>query len=160
MVYGALQDWSKCVDSERKTGGNFAADCREQVHLRIPQAQLCIEAIPRHSRHSCLSQFASAALVNLPLQTYALRECMLKHREYYAPVLEEEVSLYRRVPICVLWRCCRGFASYLAGWPVCAGRLCGRQGRSGKVLMYDRRSAGHWSPDLLLTSVAMPSNRA
>ena len=37
LVSGALQDWSKCVDSERKTGGDFAADCREQVHLRIPQ---------------------------------------------------------------------------------------------------------------------------
>jgi len=25
------------------------------------------------------------------MQTFALRECMLKNREYYAPVLEEEV---------------------------------------------------------------------
>lgn len=29
----------------------------------------------------------------LVMQTYALRECMLKHRDYYAPVLEEEVSV-------------------------------------------------------------------
>lgn len=26
-----LQDWSKCVDSERTRGGDFASDCREQV---------------------------------------------------------------------------------------------------------------------------------
>jgi hypothetical protein len=31
-------------------------------------------------------------------QTYALRECMLKHREYYAPVLEEEVSCTLSTP--------------------------------------------------------------
>lgn len=41
---------------------------------------------------------AAQPVLNLPLQTYALRECMLKHREYYAPVLEEEVSLHQRVP--------------------------------------------------------------
>lgn len=49
-----FKDWSKCVDSERTRGGDFASDCREQ--------------------------------------TYALRECMLKHRDYYAPVLEEEAD--------------------------------------------------------------------
>lgn len=35
---------------------------------------------------------ADPVSVMVALQTYALRECMLKHREYYAPVLEEEVS--------------------------------------------------------------------
>jgi hypothetical protein len=46
-----------------------------------------------HERHTKASTPLRHSL-KLPLQTYALRECMLKHREYYAPVLEEEVSVY------------------------------------------------------------------
>jgi hypothetical protein len=98
-MLSGLQDWSRCVDSERKTGGDFAADCREQVHLRILKC-CCASPIAELFMLTTLCKFGPAdiCLVRvcaevpfLVLQTYALRECMLKHREYYAPVLEEEV---------------------------------------------------------------------
>lgn len=45
----------------------------------------------------------SANVLESSSQTFALRECMLAHREYYAPVLEEEVSPEPSEPVGMYW---------------------------------------------------------
>lgn len=92
MPYCFPQEWSKCVDAERETDNDFTETCREAVSIRC--LLLCLPTATQV--HVLLLwyfvvrvQDAKSLAVNC-LQTIKLRECMLKNREYYAPLLEEE----------------------------------------------------------------------
>ena len=72
-----LQAWSECVDHEREAGSDFTEECREKVG-----AHVAARPFP-----------AAVTLGSLLLQTLALRECMLRHADYYRPLLEEEEEM-------------------------------------------------------------------
>ena len=81
-----LQAWSDCVDRERESGGDFTEECRDKVwHESMP-------LVVHHSRSvsRVLLMHLSELKRRLMMQTFALRDCMAKHKDYYAPVLDAE----------------------------------------------------------------------
>lgn len=84
-----VQDWSDCVDKEKARGEDFTEECKDKVQGRVVAtvgtAHVCCITIAKHTtaqRSSCCNRPCP--------QTLALRECMLQHKDYYQPLLEDE----------------------------------------------------------------------